>query len=164
MLLPCCVAGKDLFWYNRDKGDMGVTQDELEAVKAREREMMAEVSHWEAATPSLVVAQLVAGLPQHRCGPAAVMTSNAAGVWWGHHTYPQTCPTQALAAAMLPPCAVFAQALGLKPKAAPSTRSQPALEKHEVERLLKGGGDEQDAAPAGAAEADRIKGLGFQSG
>lgn len=62
------------------------------------------------------------------------------------------------------PC-VAAQALGLKPKSAPSTRSQPALEKHEVERLLKGGGDEQDAAPAGAAaEADRIKGLGFQSG
>lgn len=39
----CCI-GKDVFWYNKGKEDMGVTQDELEAVKAREREMMAEVS------------------------------------------------------------------------------------------------------------------------
>lgn len=59
------------------------------------------------------------------------------------------------------------QALGLKPKSAPSTFKQPSLEKHEVERLLKGGGDEQEAA-AGAAgsaeEAERMKGLGFNSG
>jgi hypothetical protein len=42
----CCplLSGKDVFWYNKGKEDMGVTQDELEAVKAREREMMAEVS------------------------------------------------------------------------------------------------------------------------
>jgi hypothetical protein len=39
-----CCQGKDVFWYNKGKEDMGVTQDELEAVKAREREMMAEVS------------------------------------------------------------------------------------------------------------------------
>lgn len=36
-------AGKDIFWYTKGKGDGGVSQDELEAVKAREREMMAEV-------------------------------------------------------------------------------------------------------------------------
>lgn len=38
------VVGKDVFWYAKDKSDLGVTQQELEAVKAREREMMAEVS------------------------------------------------------------------------------------------------------------------------
>lgn len=42
-------AGKDVFWYTKGKGDSGVSQDELEAVKAREREMMAEVR------PSVVV-------------------------------------------------------------------------------------------------------------
>jgi hypothetical protein len=52
------------------------------------------------------------------------------------------------------------QALGLKPKSAPSVHTQPALEKHEVERLLKGGADDQEPA---AAEADRMKGLGFAS-
>lgn len=56
-----------------------------------------------------------------------------------------------------------AQALGLKPKSAPSTHNQPALEKHEVERLLKGGADDQDPSAAGA-EADRMKGLGFKAG
>lgn len=55
-----------------------------------------------------------------------------------------------------------AQALGLKPKSAHSTRSQPALEKHEVEQLLKGGADDQDAAAG--TEADRMKGLGFAAG
>jgi hypothetical protein len=55
------------------------------------------------------------------------------------------------------------QALGLKPKSAPSTHSQPALEKHEVERLLKGGADDQDPSAAGT-EADRVKGLGFKAG
>lgn len=54
------------------------------------------------------------------------------------------------------------QALGLKPKSAPSTHTQPALEKHEVERLLKGGGGDDDAAAG--AEADRMKGLGFNAG
>lgn len=49
----------------------------------------------------------------------------------------------------------------MKPKSAPSVHTQPALEKHEVERLLKGGGDDQE--PASAEEADRMKGLGFAS-
>jgi len=59
------------------------------------------------------------------------------------------------------------QALGLKPKSPPSTLKQPSLEKHEVERLLKGGAEQQEAA-AGAAgsaeEAERMEGLGFNSG
>lgn len=36
-------AGKDVFWYTKGKGDGGVAQEELEAVQAREREIMAEV-------------------------------------------------------------------------------------------------------------------------
>lgn len=44
--MTVCCSGKDLFWYAKDKGDMGVSQEELEAVKAREREMMAEVCIW----------------------------------------------------------------------------------------------------------------------
>lgn len=47
-------AGKDVFWYTKGKGDSGVSQDELEAVKAREREMMAEVSAGTATTCSSV--------------------------------------------------------------------------------------------------------------
>lgn len=43
-------AGKDLNWYAKGKSDMGVTQEELEAVKAREREMMAEVGKGGAVT------------------------------------------------------------------------------------------------------------------
>jgi hypothetical protein len=42
-LVSASAAGKDIFWYAKNKDDMGVTQDELAAVKAREREMMAEV-------------------------------------------------------------------------------------------------------------------------
>lgn len=54
----CCDAGKDIFWYAKGKGDSGVTQEELQAVKAREREMMDEVSHSTAtacmtASPSM---------------------------------------------------------------------------------------------------------------
>jgi hypothetical protein len=55
------------------------------------------------------------------------------------------------------------QALGLKPKAPPSSRTQPALEKHEVDKLLKGGPGGDDAQPA-ALEGERGKGLGFGSG
>lgn len=43
-------AGKDLNWYAKGKSDMGVSQEELEAVKAREREMMAEVGKGGAVT------------------------------------------------------------------------------------------------------------------
>jgi hypothetical protein len=57
---------------------------------------------------------------------------------------------------------VLLQALGLKPKSVPSTHTQPALEKHEVERLLKGGSGDEDAGAG--AEADRMKGLGFNAG
>lgn len=46
-MFVCASAGKDLNWYAKGKNDMGVTQEELEAVKAREREMMAEVG-WTA--------------------------------------------------------------------------------------------------------------------
>jgi hypothetical protein len=55
------------------------------------------------------------------------------------------------------------QALGLKPKAPPSRRQQPALEKHEVDKLLKGGAAGEDEQPA-ALEGERVKGLGFGSG
>jgi hypothetical protein len=55
------------------------------------------------------------------------------------------------------------QALGLKPKAPPSSRAQPALEKHEVDKLLRGGPGGDDAQPA-ALEGERGKGLGFGSG
>lgn len=61
--------------------------------------------------------------------------------------------------------AAHTQALGLKPKSAPSTRTQPALEKHEVERLLKGGPEQEGGGGGGAeADADCMKGLGFNSG
>ncbi|WIA30619.1 hypothetical protein OEZ86_000698 [Tetradesmus obliquus] len=90
------AKGKDVFWYTKAGGAGGVSNDELEAVKQQERDMMAE-------------------------------------------------------------------ALGLKPKAPPSSRRQPALEKHEVDKLLKGGagGDDEQLA---ALEGERGKGLGFGSG
>lgn len=56
------------------------------------------------------------------------------------------------------------QALGLKPKAAPKQLKQPSLEKHEVDKLLKGAAAEGEEEGAAVAEADRIKGLGFASG
>lgn len=66
--------------------------------------------------------------------------------------------------ACLPACCVSGpQALGLKPKAPPSSRRQPALEKHEVDKLLKGGAGGDDEQPA-ALEGERVKGLGFGSG
>jgi len=55
--MTVCCSGKDLTWYAKDKGDMGVSQEELEAVKAREREMMAEVCNW-LAGPKQGVEQL----------------------------------------------------------------------------------------------------------
>lgn len=54
------------------------------------------------------------------------------------------------------------QALGLKPKAAPKQLKQPSLEKHEVDKLLSGGSVDADGA-ATIAEADKTKGLGFDS-
>ncbi|KAF6259459.1 kinase phosphorylation protein-domain-containing protein, partial [Scenedesmus sp. NREL 46B-D3] len=90
------AKGKDVFWYTKAAGAGGVSNDELEAVKQQERDMMAE-------------------------------------------------------------------ALGLKPKAPPSSRTQPALEKHEVDKLLKGGAGADDDQPA-ALEGERGKGLGFGAG
>ncbi|WIA10582.1 hypothetical protein OEZ85_010766 [Tetradesmus obliquus] len=90
------AKGKDVFWYTKAGDAGGVSNDELEAVKQQERDMMAE-------------------------------------------------------------------ALGLKPKAPPSSRRQPALEKHEVDKLLKGGAGGDDEQPA-ALEGERVKGLGFGSG
>jgi hypothetical protein len=44
MFLHCCApAGKDVFWYTKAGGAGGVSNDELEAVKQQERDMMAEV-------------------------------------------------------------------------------------------------------------------------
>jgi hypothetical protein len=37
------AAGKDVFWYTKAAGAGGVSNDELEAVKQQERDMMAEV-------------------------------------------------------------------------------------------------------------------------
>lgn len=69
---------------------------------------------------------------------------------------PHFCPVLSAAAAAH-------QALGLKPKAAPSTFSQPSLERHEVERLLKGAGDQDQPAGGNSGDADRMQGLGFSS-
>jgi hypothetical protein len=46
IVLSVCVlaaAGKDVFWYTKAAGAGGVSNDELEAVKQQERDMMAEV-------------------------------------------------------------------------------------------------------------------------
>jgi hypothetical protein len=59
---------------------------------------------------------------------------------------------------------IWLQALGLKPQAPPSSRRQPALEKHEVDKLLKGGGPGGDNEAPAAVEGERVKGLGFGSG
>eukprot|EP00775_Hariotina_reticulata_P008239 gene8239-8429_t len=58
----------------------------------------------------------------------------------------------------------MAEALGLKVKAPASNRfrQQPSLEKHEVDKLLRGASGDQQ--PEAAAEGDRIAGLGFRAG
>jgi hypothetical protein len=43
MSVLCAAAGKDVFWYTKAAGAGGVSNDELEAVKQQERDMMAEV-------------------------------------------------------------------------------------------------------------------------
>lgn len=64
---------------------------------------------------------------------------------------------------MIPTYPCCPQALGLKPKSAPKQLKQPSLEKHEVEKLLKGAAAEGQEQPA-AEPADRSNGLGFASG
>lgn len=68
-----------------------------------------------------------------------------------HHVYNDRSPSHVLCVPL--------QALGLKPKAAPKALKQPSLEKHEVDKLLKGAGGDEPAA----LEVERIKGLGFGS-
>ena len=46
MPMRLCSAGKDVFWYAKEKQEHGdAVQEELNMVKAREEELMLEVSH-----------------------------------------------------------------------------------------------------------------------
>jgi hypothetical protein len=60
------------------------------------------------------------------------------------------------------------KALGIKPKSSgpggAAGLQQPALEAHEVQRLLRGAPDADAPPPDAAGQADRIKGLGFKAG
>lgn len=46
--LSICCVGKDVYWYTREKGDTKVGNDEVQAVKQQEEQLMAEVlSHFQ---------------------------------------------------------------------------------------------------------------------
>lgn len=133
-MLWVCWAGKDVFWYTREKQDDGdAARAELLAVKQREEDLMAEVC---SAFPLL---QLYAS-PSNRAVPGTFTTSI---------TLLNT----------LKVCMLHAQALGIKPKTIRAPK-QPSLDQKDLQQLMQKE-EEEEAAEGGDREAERIKGLGF---
>ena len=50
--------------------------------------------------------------------------------------------------------------MGLKPKAV-ADKIAPKLDTRDMKQLMEGGPEEEDEEPDAAAEADRVKGLGY---
>ena len=130
--------GKDVFWYTREKkDDDGSQAAEMLAIKQREEDLMAEVCRFLGA---------LALCTRGRAGCRRKLFQSRAAVLQrtrGWRTARKAC---------------VLQALGIKPRTLrPLARAK--LDKKDVAQLLSRG--EEGEEPDPAAEADRIKGLGF---
>jgi hypothetical protein len=137
------AAGKDLFWYTREKQDEARVEQELAAVKAREQELMMEVGGRLGGGWVLVVEGAVDRLSGKSPSGAGCFVAAVKRLW-----------RQQQHGTSSPPCALLRllQALGLKPKTQRSTM-ESQLDQQELNRLLQRGGDGEE--PAGGS------GLGF---
>lgn len=119
-------AGKDVYWYTREKQAEVTLEDELKAVKQREEEIMMEVSEGQRGCPSGQGRSSWRPLHGHPC---CVMRAHSSFWLYGP---PRRCHSQKCGRVFAP----RTQALGFKPQSA--ALPKPQLGKQDLEEIIKG--------------------------